>query len=85
MKKRDTWKKLESDLEYGSEGLKISLLSLIIIIFLMMIFISFQMTLSEMIFHLLRMPEGNDYIALFGLSILFIVVPFAMAIKLKKK
>lgn len=85
MGKKAILKKLDSDLESGLIGLKISLFSLIVIVFLMIIFISFKATFSEMTSYFLKMPKGDDYLAIFGLSILFIVIPFAMAIKLKKR
>ncbi len=85
MKKKEILKRLDSDLESGLVGLKISFFSLIIIIFLMIIFIFPGATFSEMISYLLKMPKGDDYLGIFGLSILFIVLPFTMAVKLKKK
>lgn len=85
MKLENVFKKVDSYSKLGLVGLRISLFFLIFILGAMIIFISFNSNFSEIIPFLLKMPEGSDYIAIFGLSILFIAVPFLTAIKIKKK
>jgi len=85
MKKKRILKNLESDLKSGLIGLKISLFILIIIALLMIIYLSQEITFSEIISILFKMPSKEDYFAIFGFFIIFILTPFVAAIKLNRK
>ncbi|MBT4135393.1 hypothetical protein HOD75_02450 [archaeon] len=87
MKKRkevDTngFSNVNTDLEWGSKGLKISLLVLtLVVLILFVVLYVFLGSVSEIGEILFRMPEGQEYLAIFGGALLFIAVPFLLGIK----
>lgn len=82
--KKKIWKKWGFYLKTGLTGLKVSLVFLVIIVILMTSSVFSKTDSSEIISVFFKIPSGYDYLAIFGLSLLFIVVPFVTAIEIKK-
>jgi hypothetical protein len=82
MKEGEFTKGLDSDINRGLKGLRISLSVLVLLILFLVIFlIASQNDLSNIYKVLFRKPEYTDYLAFFAGSLLFIAIPFLLGIK----
>ncbi|MFA5857065.1 MAG: hypothetical protein WC867_06900 [Candidatus Pacearchaeota archaeon] len=67
-------------------ALKISSLVLLFSVFLLIITLfNLGFSLDQILRTLFRKPSGNDFLAIFAGSILFIVVPFVLGVKANNK
>jgi hypothetical protein len=89
-KKSDFFKDIVFNLKWGFKGIQVSffLLIILVVLFLIIAFMIFG-DISDLNSIVFKIPQGPDYWGIFAGTLLFIVVPFLIGIKvgmtIKKK